>query len=125
MSEESNIVDEFDNLQIEKHKIEQGIEDARKKIIEFSKENGRETIFGTNKLCSVKEFEKIVYPENKELLIKLIRQKGLYDGLSSLNYFKLSPRILKREIDQEIIDLTKREKGYRVSLRDKTELAVS
>ncbi|MBI5803657.1 hypothetical protein HY450_00265 [Candidatus Pacearchaeota archaeon] len=125
MENETKIIDEFDKLQKEKQNIEGRIEEVRKIIIELAKETGKEAIFGADKFCSVKEFEKVVYPENKDELIKMIRKKGLYDALSSINYFKLSPKILKREIDQEIIDLTKREKDYRVSLKDKNVLAVS
>jgi len=37
----------------------------------------------------------------------------------SLNYFKLNPKILKNEIDKEIINLVKKEKAFRVSLKEK------
>jgi len=52
----------------------------------------------------------------KEELVKLIKDKGLYDELSSLNYFKLSPKVLKKEVDEDIINLTDKDKGHRLSL---------
>ena len=66
----------------------------------------------------VDEYEKIVYPEDKTLMLELIKKKGLYDKFSSINYFKLNPAILKEEIDKEIIGLTKKEKAFRLSFKD-------
>ena len=66
----------------------------------------------------------MVYPENKEPLIALIKSKGLYDQFSSLNYFKLGPKIIKNEIDSEIIKLVTKEKAYRVTLFDKNRVVV-
>ncbi|MBU0907050.1 MAG: hypothetical protein KKD18_02970 [Nanoarchaeota archaeon] len=122
--EETLIIDEFDALQKEKLRVEEKIKGLRGRIIALAKEENKNFFFGSSKVCSVKEFIKIVYPEDKELLIRLIKQKGLYDSLSSLNYFKLGPKILRNEIDKEIIDMTRREKNYRVSLKDKTEIVV-
>lgn len=39
----------------------------------------------------------------------MLRNKGLYEQFSSVNYFKLGPRILKGEVDKDIIDLVKKE----------------
>ncbi|MBS3155257.1 hypothetical protein J4404_02025, partial [Candidatus Woesearchaeota archaeon] len=82
------------------------------------KEKNTEILFGTNKKCSIKEYEKIVYPENKTLILELIKKKGLYDKFSSINYFKLNPAIIKGNVDKDIIELTKREKAFRLSFKD-------
>lgn len=67
--------------------------------------------------ASIKEYMKIVYPEEtKETLIQTLKEKGLYKKFMHLNHFKLSPRIMKNQIDPEIIKLTERELAYRVSL---------
>ena len=124
MDEGKEIVDEFAELQRMKKEIEAKLEYLRMKIIGFSVDNGKGAIFGSHKFCTIKSYDKVVYPANKEDLINLIKQKGLYEQLSSINYFKLSPRILKGEVDQEIINLTKKEKDFRVTLKDKTELVV-
>ena len=39
------------------------------------------------------------------MLIEKIKEKGLYEELSSINYLKLGPKIIKNEIDREIIGL--------------------
>ena len=84
----------------------------------MAKQKNTDTLFGTNKKCSIKGYEKIVYPEDTMPLLELIKKKGIYDKFSSINYFKLSPAIIRGEIDKEISDLTKREKAFRVSLKD-------
>jgi len=119
------IVDEYDKLQRAKRDIEMKIAELRNKIIGFSVDNGKDWIFGTSKVCSVKGYDKVVYPADKELLTNMIKRKGLYEQLSSINYFKLSPRILKGAVDQEIINLISKERDYRVSLKDKNVLVVS
>lgn len=73
-------------------------------------------LFGTHKKCSIKEYEKVIYPEDKENFVRLIKDKGLYDRFSSINYFKLNPAVIKGEIDQEILSLIKKEMAFRIFL---------
>ena len=113
------LVDEFDNLQKIKKEIEDKLERLRKELISLAIQKNTNIIFGTHKKCSIKEYEKVVYPENKEFLIRVIKDKGLYERYSSINYFKLSPSILKGEVDKDIISLVKKEKDFRVSLIDR------
>jgi len=111
-----SLVDEFDNLQKIKKEIDDKLEKLRIELISTAKQKNTYIFFGTHKKCSIKEYEKVVYPENKDILIKKIKEKGLYEDVSSINYFKLSPKILKEQIDNEIIKLVKKEKDFRVSL---------
>ena len=113
------LVDEYDNLQNIKKDIENKIEKVKKELISLSITNNTNILFGTHKKCSIKEFEKVIYPEDKEILISTIKNKGLYEQFSSLNYFKLGPKILKGEIDKDIIDLVKKERDFRISLIDR------
>ena len=113
------LVDEFDNLQKIKKEIDIKIEKARKEIIVLTIQKNKNFLSGTHKTCSVKEFEKVVYPENKEFLIQLIKEKKLYEQFSSLNYSRLSSCIIKGGIDKEVLDLVKKEKSFRVSLIDR------
>ena len=111
------LVDEFSKLQEIKKESEIKIEGIKNDLVEFAKQKEIDVVFGTDKKCSVKEYDKIIFPdEKKEELLKLIKDKGLYDEFSSLNYFKLSPKILKKQVDEDIISLTDKEKAYRLSL---------
>lgn len=118
MSNDNGLVDEYAKLQKTRENLDKQIDEIKERIVALSQEKDTDILFGTNKKCSIKEYEKVVYPEDKGLLISLIKSKGLYDQLSSVNYFKLGPKILKNEIDKEIIDLVKKEKAFRLSLKD-------
>ena len=118
MSNDNGLIDEYVKLEIQKKEIEEKEKELKEKLIELAKEKNTEILFGTNKKCSIKEYEKIVYPENKTLILELIKKKGLYDKFSSINYFKLNPGIIKGNVDKDIIELTKREKAFRLSFKD-------
>ena len=118
MSNDNGLVDEFEKVQDLKRALENKEEDLKKKIVELSKEKNTDVLFGNHKKCSVKEYTKVIYPEDKVAFVDLIKSKGLYDKFSSLNYLKLSPVIIKGEVDKEISELTKKEKAYRLSLKD-------
>ncbi len=112
-----NLVDELADFENIKKKAELKIQELKSKILNFSIENDIRDLFGDKFNCHISEFEKISIPlENKEKLLTLIKQKGLYEDLSNLNLFKLRPRVLKGEIDEDIINLIKKEKDYRFSL---------
>ena len=118
MSNDNGVVDEFEKLHRQKEEIEQKEDELKKKLIELAKEKNTEVLFGNNKKCFIKEYEKVIFPEDKEQIVKLIKEKGVYDKFSSVNYLKLGPAIIKGEVDQEIANLTKKEKSFRLSLRD-------
>ena len=118
MINDDGLVDEFEKLENLKKEIEQKEEELKKKLIELAKQKNAEVLFGMHKKCFIKEYEKIIYPEDKNLLIKIIKEKGLYEGLSQLNYPRLSSKIIKNELDEEIIGLIKKQKEFRIMLRD-------
>ena len=118
MPNDNGLIDEYEKLESQKKDIEQREDELKKEIIELAKEKNTDILFGTHKKCSIKEYEKVIYPEDKTQILELIKKKGLYDKFSSINYFKLNPAIIKGEIDKEIIILTKKEKAFRFSLRE-------
>ena len=118
MSNDNGLVDEYEKLEAQKKEIEQREAELKDKIIELAKQKNTEVLFGNHKKCSIKEYEKVIYPEDKKQILELIKRKGLYDRLSSVTYLNLGPAIIKKEIDMEIIGLTKKEKAFRLSFRD-------
>jgi len=112
-----NLVDELADFENIRKKAELKILELRNKILSFAVENDINVLFGDKFNCNISEFEKISIPlENKEKLLVLIKQKGLYEDLSVLNLFKLRPRVLKGNIDEDIINLVKKEKDYRFNI---------
>jgi|SRR3989344_2745702 len=117
MADDQGLVDEYEQLERLQKEITGALVDIKERIIILAKEKNTTLLFGTRKKCSIKEYEKIIYPEDKTPLLNLLQTKGIYPEVSSINYFKLNSRILKREIDQEIISLIKMEKAFRLSLK--------
>ena len=118
MSNDNGLVDEYEKLEAQKKEIEQKEAELKDKIIELAKQKNTEVLFGNHKKCSIKEYKKVIYPEDKTHILDLIKKKGLYDRFSSVNYLKLSPAIIREEIDKEIIDLTKKEKAFKLSFKE-------
>ncbi len=118
MSNDNGLVDEYETLEKQKKEIEAKEEELKKRIIELAKQKNTEVLFGNRKKCSIKEYDKVVYPEDKTQIIELIKKKGLYEKFSTVSYMKLNSAIIKGEVDKEIAGLTKKEKAFRLSLRD-------
>ena len=115
------LVDELDKLEMSKKDVESKIENLKSEIVNIAKISGKNFINGTHKGCSVKEYDKVIYPEDKDSFTKLIKDKGIYEYFSQVNYSRLSPAIIKRDIniDKEILDRVKITKSFRVVLIDK------
>lgn len=117
VSSDTQLVDSLSDLQIQKRKIEEKIKSIREELVTLAKQKHTDTLIGSKMRASIKEYMKILYPEEtKDTLISKLKEKGLYEEYMHLNHFKLSPKIMKNEIDPEIAKLVKRELAHRVSL---------
>ena len=115
------LVDAYSTLNQARKETEMKLEEIKEKLIQFAVQKGLEIVYGSNMKTSVKPTLRVVYPEDKDKIIQLLKKKGLFDEFVSLNYPKLTSKILSKEIDAAIIKLTKAEKDYRVSLSKKKE----
>ena len=118
MVNDNGLVDEFESLENQRKEIEEKEIEIKKKIIELAKEKNTDILFGTNKKCSIKEYEKIIYPEDKIPIITMLKEKGLWNEFVMINYSRFGSRVIKGELDKEIVNLIKKEKAFRVSLKD-------
>lgn len=118
MPNDNGLVDEFEKLEDEKNEIMRKEVELKKRIIELAKEKNTEVLFGNHKKCFIKEYEKVIYPEDKTSIINLLKQKGLWDDFSIINYPRFGSRVVKGELDKELSDLIKKEKAFRLSLKD-------
>ncbi|MBU0761259.1 MAG: hypothetical protein KJ600_02630 [Nanoarchaeota archaeon] len=117
VSSDTQLIDSLSELQIQKRQIEEKIKSIREELVTLAKQKRTDTLIGSKMRASIKEYMKIVYPEEtKDELLKTLKEKGLYEEFMHLNHFKLSPRIMKNEMDPEIAKLVRRELAYRVSL---------
>jgi len=113
------IVDEFSEVKIKLKEFEEKEEELKEKLIAFSRQLKIDIVYGSNNSAKVKEYEKIVLPEEeteKEAFIQLLKDKGLWDEFSSINFMRLQSKALKDELDKSINEKLGREKDFRISL---------
>ncbi|MBS3094651.1 PD-(D/E)XK nuclease family protein [Candidatus Pacearchaeota archaeon] len=111
------LVDEYGEIKLKKKEIEEKENEFKKKLIEYARQFDIDIVYGSNKKCSVKEFEKIVLPEDKEELIKILKEKGLWDEMSMINFMRLNSGIIKGSLNNnEIKKMVDVVKDYRISL---------
>ena len=115
------LVDEYAFLDKTKKQCEDRLEEVKERLIKFSKQKDVSVVCGTEKKASLKEYVRVLYPEDKGEIIKLLKSKGLYDKYSMLCTMRLNSSIIKNEIDKEIINLTTKEKDYRISLSKRND----
>ena len=116
------LVDEYSEIKIKKKEIEEREEILKDELIEFSKQKGIDTIYGSNNLVKVKEGEKIVLPEEKEELIREIKEKGLWDEFVTLNFMRLQSKFFKGDLHEDIMKHISKEKDYRLSVSRRKDL---
>ena len=118
------LVDEFSEIKTKLFEYKKAEEGFKDNLIKYAKQFGVDIIYGSNKKCSVKEFDRIVMPEDakeKEAFIKLLKDKGLWDEFSMVCYPRLSSRIVKGEIEDDIKDKVKIEKSFRINISRRKE----
>ena len=121
MSNDEGLVDEYEKLENLKKEIETKEEELKKKIIALAQQKGAEVLFGNHKKCSIKEYSKVVYPEDKEALANLLKKDKIYEIFSQINYSRLSSAIIRKDINvtKDILEQIKIHKDFKLTLLDK------
>lgn len=114
------LVDKYDELKSQKKTVETEMKQIEEDLISFSEQKELEVVYGSQKKVSVKETEKVVYP--KEGFVELLKEKGLYDENSMICASRLTSKILKGEIAQEIIDAVQKETGHKLSISKRKDV---
>lgn len=112
------LVDEFSEIKIKLAEFKEKEEEFKEKLIAYAKQFGVDVVYGSNNKCSVKEIDKIVLPEDKEELIQLMKDKGIWDDLAMINFMRLQSKFMKGDFDEheDIKDKIGKEKDFRLSL---------
>ena len=113
------LVDELSEIDVKEKELKKRKEEIKSSLVAFAQQKEIDVVHGSGKRASVKPYERIVYPEDKAEFIKLLKDKGLYEDLSTLSYPRLNSAIQKRQVDKEVIDRTSTETYYRISLSKK------
>jgi putative RecB family exonuclease len=113
------LVDEYSEIKKKYKELEENKEEFENKLIEFAKQLGVDVVYGSNNVAKIKEGQKIVLPEEKEELIAILKEKGLWDEIAMINFMRLQSHYFKGNLHKEILDKIKCEKDWRVSLSKK------
>lgn len=119
------LVDEFSEIKTKLSELKKSEDEFKEKLIAYAKQFGVDIVYGSNKKCSVKEFDKIVLPEDDEQkakFIKLMKDLGVYDECSMVCYPKLNSKVIKGEIEEEIKDAVEIVKDFRLSLSKRKDM---
>ena len=113
------LVDKYSEIKTKLSELKKAEEEFRDSLIRYAKQFRVDVVYGSNQKCSVKEFEKIVLPEDKEekeKFIQLMKDKGLWDEFSMICYGRLNSKVIKEEVDKEISEKLEKVKDFRLSL---------
>lgn len=101
------LVDNLEELQSKRKQIEDGIEQAKEKLIVYSEREGVDRIFGSAKVARIKKETKISFPDTKDegrtRLEKTLKESGKWDEVSSLDVRKLGKIVEEGGWDDSII----------------------
>lgn len=115
------LVDEYSRIKKELKELEKKEKELKEKIIEFSKQFKIDIVYGSNMKTSVKEIEKVILPEDKESLINYMKEKGIYESISMINFMSLQSKILKGQLE-ELKDKVQIAKDYKLSMSKRKDI---
>jgi len=110
------LVDEFSEVKKTLSEAKKKDEEFKEKLIAYAKQFDVDVVYGSNKKCSVKEFDKVVLPEDREKFIELLKKKGIWEDFNMLSYAKVNSGVIKGAVDNDIKKMVDVEKGFRLSL---------
>jgi hypothetical protein len=119
------LVDEYSETKVKLVELKEKEEEFREKLITYAKQFGIDIVYGSNNKCFIKEFDKIVLPEDEEekvKLIKLMKDLGVYEECSMVCYPKLNSKVIKGEIDKRVKKMLEIIKDWRLSLSKRKDV---
>jgi len=110
------LVDSYAEMNLLLKETQDKLDEIKSNLILFAKQKDINVVYGSNKKASVREYDKVILPEDKTEIISFLKKHGVYEEYSMLNYMRLNSSILRKEMDEKIMKLIKMEKDYRVSV---------
>lgn len=107
------LVDDFAKWDAQEKEAKDMKEMIKDKLIHFADYKGVEQVFGTEHKVKVSAYEKFSYPKTQEF-VALLKEKGVYDDLVTINYSKFASVVKKGKLDIAKWEQINSEKGYMV-----------
>lgn len=116
------LVDEFSEVKKNLSELNKKEDELKERLIQYAKQFEVDIVYGSNMKTSIKEIDKIVLPENKEELINLLKEKGIWENISMINFMGFQSKVLKGELDKEIKDKIEIIKDFRLNLSKRKDV---
>jgi len=101
------LVDQLADLSTLKKELDEKIEAVKQDLIEYAKRLGVEVIFGSEKKANISMSNDIAFPvkhtAEREELIQLLKQEGLWGEVEDLDIFALKKIVHNREWGEEVL----------------------
>jgi putative RecB family exonuclease len=115
------MVDEFAEIKKLQYDLKKREDTVKENLVEFAKQKGIDTIYGSNMKANVKEFDKVEIAD-RDKLVNILKEKGLYETYSMLCGMRFNSHIIKGQLkDKDIENLIEIVKDWRVSVSKKGE----
>lgn len=102
------LVDELANLSKQKKELDEKLEAVKQDLVEYANKLGVEVVFGSEKKAKISTSTDIAFPakhtEQREELIKLLKQEGLWGDVEDLDIFALKKIIQNREWGEDVLN---------------------
>ncbi|MBU1052186.1 MAG: PD-(D/E)XK nuclease family protein [Nanoarchaeota archaeon] len=116
------LVDKYSEIKAKLAELKNEEDEFKDNLVRYAKQFEIDVVYGSNKKCSVKEFDKIVMPEDKTELIRLMKEKGIWEDFVTLNYMRLNSGVVKGTVDEDIKEMVDIVKDFRLSLSKRKDL---
>lgn len=111
------LVDEYSKIKTKLHELGEKEDELKGKLIDYAKQFGVDVVYGSNRKCSVKEFEKCLMPSDdaeKIRFIELLKKRGFWEEYSMICYPKINSGVIKGEFDEDLRKMVKVVKDFRI-----------
>ncbi|MFH1889532.1 MAG: PD-(D/E)XK nuclease family protein [Nanoarchaeota archaeon] len=116
------LVDEFSEVKKTLSELNKKEDELKDKLVQYAKQFGIDIVYGSNMKAGVKEIDKVVLPENKVELIAFLKEKGIWDCISMINFMGFQSKVLKGELGEEVREKIDVVKDYRLSLSKRKDV---
>jgi len=119
------LVDEFSEIKTKTLELEKKQEQLKQDLIEFAKQKKIDVIYGSNMQASIKEFDKLILPEDeadKKKFIDLLKSKGYWEECSMICFPRIQGKVVRKELHADLMEKVRLEKDKRISLSKRKDI---
>jgi len=117
------IVDEYSEVRAKIAEMEKREYVLKDELIKYAGQFDIDAIYGSNKIAKIREFEKCEMFEEKDEVIRMLKEKGLYEDYSMICSSRLNSHIIKGIIkDKDLRGCMHMARGFRVNLSKRGDI---